>query len=180
MGCRASYVSELFNGGKSNPSSELLENLLSSLRAEGVNIRRAWLMQGTGDRYEAERAPALKEGHDEGNIVPYKTAADQTLEWLLGRFSDEEIQGFIHDATAAKNWIATEKLAELMKQIVSSRVDAVAAAALKQGVAAVKRPGVVYGRSPKAVSTSGKTSAPARSVAPEKAEPPKTGAPAPE
>ena len=82
MGCGSPYVSALFSGERDNPSSELLDNLLSSLKAARVNIRREWLLEGVGERY----GPTINSG-----MMVAETGTRPDLTWLIKDYGEQTL-----------------------------------------------------------------------------------------
>jgi transcriptional regulator with XRE-family HTH domain len=160
--------------------------------AEKLNLDSTYLSQLENGRREVDefyvqRAEELARDFDNAN--KFKATAEAMRESLSQGAPSREIclqylQQFLETCTdAAKlGWTAVELKEHFPLDKwtrLNSVPDAVATQAAKRAVAEVQHPGVVYGRSRKAASTSGKTSSRASRAGAASSSPPAPPKPAP-
>jgi transcriptional regulator with XRE-family HTH domain len=153
----SSYLSQLENGRRE--VDEFYVNRAEELAREFENANKL-------------KASAQALFESSGQLVPTRESCLRYLQQFLETCTDPAKLGWT--AIELKEHFPLDKWAQL-----NSVPDAVAAQAATRAVAEVQKPGVVYGRSRKAASTSGKTSSRALRAGAASSAPPALPKPAP-
>jgi transcriptional regulator with XRE-family HTH domain len=144
--------SQVQMAGKLNLDPTYLSQLENGRReVDDFYVQRAEELARERENASASKAPFVAMRESSGYAEPTRESCLQYLQEFLETCTDATKLGWT--AVELMEHFPLDKWARL-----SSVPDAVAAQAAKRAVAEVQRPGVVYGRSRKVVSTSGKTS----------------------